>query len=160
MSKQSKKLTWNVYREDFNGRKIEIYNVLGTGYMEDKLKGFKKKFKKELKTHSATTCCEVGLNDKWVKEYKEKVFAEELKNAIQYQYWARCEYEVVITSWPPYLTMEEMDRLNKEEVREGRYRVCPEMEIAEKIDIYDQVRLNWDVFVDYVWNNYMVCGNF
>ena len=24
---------------------------------------------------------------------------------------------------------------------------------GEKIDIYEQVRMNWDVFVSYVWNS-------
>jgi hypothetical protein len=23
----------------------------------------------------------------------------------------------------------------------------------EKIDVYDQVRLNWDVFIDWLWEN-------
>lgn len=162
MSKQNKKLHWNVWFEDFNGGEIVTYDVLDNGYMEGKLKGFKKKFKKELKTYSATfnsgddAYYEVGLNDKWVKEYKEKVFAEELKWAIQYQYWARSEYEVIITSWPPYLTVEEVERLYKEEVKEGRYRVCPRLDVAKKVDIYSQVMLNWSIFVDYVWNNYMM----
>ena len=28
---------------------------------------------------------------------------------------------------------------------------------AEKIDVYDQVRLNWDYFVDYVWGHSKFC---
>ena len=33
----------------------------------------------------------------------------------------------------------------------------PNLDDAEKIDVYDQVRLNWDYFVDYVWGHSKFC---
>lgn len=37
-----------------------------------------------------------------------------------------------MTSWPPDTT--------------GRFK-------DKKIDVYDQIQMNWDVFADYVWTN-------
>lgn len=151
MSKRSKNLHWNVYIEDFNSKEIKAYDVLDNKYMEDKLKEIKKKFKKELKKISLGSSSNKII--KWAYEYKQKIFAEELEWAIQYRYWAKCEYEVLIVGWPPAITIEELEKLYNE--KEGHYRVCPELETAKKVDIYSQVMLNWDIFVDYVWGKYI-----
>ena len=45
-----------------------------------------------------------------------------------YYYWARSEYEIIIKPWV----------FEKPEV---------------KVDIYDQVYLNWDRISEYIWNN-------
>lgn len=47
-----------------------------------------------------------------------------------YWFWSKCEYEIVISPW--------VGR-NKEEAE-------------VKIDIHDQVMLNFDRFVDYCWS--------
>lgn len=47
-----------------------------------------------------------------------------------YWFWSKCEYEIVISPW--------VGR-NKEEAE-------------VKIDIYDQVMLNFNRFVDYCWS--------
>lgn len=54
-------------------------------------------------------------------------FAEELNRLLMYYFWSKYEYEVVVG--------ELTDRQNKAE---------------EKVDIYDQVRMNWQQFLDYV----------
>ena len=33
------------------------------------------------------------------------------------------------------------------------YRNIIKLEVAEKVDIYDQVLLNWDIFIEYLWNH-------
>ena len=33
------------------------------------------------------------------------------------------------------------------------YRDSLDLEVAEKIDMYDQVMNNWQLVLDYVWNN-------
>lgn len=85
-------------------------------------------------------------------------FADATRSALQHQYWARSEYETVITSWPPYVNNAELDRLNQE--REDRivkgytfYRESANLECGYKIDIYSQLMLNWDAFINYVWAN-------
>lgn len=129
---KTKNLVWNVYRYDFNARKIETYNVFNHG-------GF--------------------YNDVMKIPRKDKVeFADKLRREAQYYFWSKCEMEVVITSWPPYIDENEYKRISKEreehiENRGNEPRVlniCPT--VGSKIDIYDQLMLNWDYFVDYVWN--------
>jgi len=67
-----------------------------------------------------------------------------------YYFWCKAEHEIVITSFPPYIDKKEFNRLSSEE-----FRVCSDVRLrcGEKIDIYEQIRMNWDVFVDYVWNS-------
>ena len=55
-------------------------------------------------------------------------FSEEVRKSLMYFYWSKCEWEIVLTSFFP-----------RENFRE------------EKIDVYEQVMLNWDNFIKYVW---------
>lgn len=67
-----------------------------------------------------------------VKKNKNKDdFIKRLDLDLKYYFWSRCEYEIVLTAW--------IDPKNNFK--------------QEKIDVYDQVRLNWDVFTDYVWRH-------
>lgn len=56
-------------------------------------------------------------------------FAEQLRKELIYVYWSRSEYEILIRAW--------CGGYGDEEV---------------KVDIYSQVKLNWDRFVDYCWS--------
>lgn len=58
------------------------------------------------------------------------VFAEAVRRSLMYHYWSKCEWEIILQHWPP----------------NERFR-------DEKIDVYDQVRLNWDIFINYLWEN-------
>ena len=69
--------------------------------------------------------------EKYFKKYKNKdEFAEKLKSSLMYYFWSKAEWEVLISPW--------CGGRNTKEI---------------KIDVYDQVMNNWDVFVDYVWNS-------
>lgn len=106
-------LEWNVYVENFNGRKIEKHNVFNHwSLMEDLRKDAKKLHVRE-------------------RPEEKEWFLERLRRHIQYYYWSKCEWEIIITSWPP-------DKMNFKD---------------EKVDVYDQVMLNWDKFSEYVWQN-------
>lgn len=133
---QTKKLEWFVFEEDFNAKKIVPLNVFegSTNFISGLLYA-KKKYK----------------ND-YLK------FAEEVRMSLQHAYWSKCEWETIITSWPPYVDGEEIDRLAKEKqecLQRNRnfYHEDVCLEIAYKIDIYTQVMMNWDRFIEYVWNN-------
>lgn len=54
-------------------------------------------------------------------------FANELRKCTQYYFWSKTEYEIILSPWPS--------------IRET---------IEEKVDIYNQLRLNWEHFVNYV----------
>ena len=129
------KLVWNVFNEE-NGEIVPInifeYNWV---FLKDGLLVAKKKYK---------------------DNFEE--FAEHVRSWLQYCYWSKCEYETVITSWPPYIEDAELERINKEKVERiekyGKfYRESVDLKTGYKIDIYTQVMMNWDRFIDYVWNN-------
>lgn len=60
----------------------------------------------------------------------KKDFIDRLRKDSMYYFWAKSEYEIILGSWP------EWDKFKK-----------------EKIDVYSQLMLNWDKFVDYIWEN-------
>lgn len=57
-------------------------------------------------------------------------FAEAVRKELMYYFWSKCEWEVVIQHWP------QSDRLHD-----------------RKIDVYEQVRMNWEVFINYLWEH-------
>lgn len=66
--------------------------------------------------------------DKLLKENLTKDdFSEKLRRLLMYYMWSKSEYEIIVSPWV------------------GRAEDI-------KIDIYSQVHMNWDRFVDYVWS--------
>lgn len=55
-------------------------------------------------------------------------FKEKLERRLLVYYWSKTEWETVLKPW------------------------VGDDSVELKIDVYDQVMLNWDKFVDYVWN--------
>lgn len=96
---------WNVIVEDFNGRKIETYDIFRHGmFAEDVRKAYKK--------HKSDF----------------DAFAEKVRGLLFYYFCSKCEWEVIVSAWPP------SDRI-------------PD----KKVDVYELVMMNWDVFIEYVW---------
>lgn len=128
-------LEWNVFYHDINKNKIATKNIFNHW-----------KFNEDVQ--------------KSLKKFKDKdEFAEQLRRDLMYYFWSKYEHEVVITSFPPYIKTNELDRLNDERnlCREKNKRdpIClsVDLETGAKIDIYAQVMNNWDIFLDYVWNS-------
>ena len=69
----------------------------------------------------------VKPGSKLIPDYKD--FSEQLKHQLRYCFWAQCEYEILVAGWPPI---------------DGR----PE---ETKIDVYEQILLNYDCFAEYVY---------
>ena len=68
---------------------------------------------------------------KALQECEEKeIFIERLKRELSYYFWSKSEWELIISPWCGNKYPEEL-----------------------KIDVYDQVMLNWDIFAEYVWEN-------
>lgn len=70
------------------------------------------------------------LMDKY-KEAKDKPESfDELKKFVKttamYQWWSRCEYEIILDHWPPF--------------KDHKYQ--------KKIDVYDQVIMNIDIVTE------------
>ena len=64
------------------------------------------------------------------KRYKNDfdIFSCEIQKSLHYYFWSKAEWEIILSDWP------ESSMFQK-----------------EKIDVYDQVMLNWDIFIRYVW---------
>ena len=69
-------------------------------------------------------CVEKELNNCNSKED----FAYKINNELKYYFWSKAEWEIIISPW-----------IGADGVK-------------NKIDIYDQVINNWQVFVDYCWS--------
>ena len=66
--------------------------------------------------------------DKILQKKIDKVdFSEKLKREVMYYFWSKCEYEIILSPWT------------------GRADDI-------KIDVYDQIMMNFDRFVDYCWS--------
>ena len=153
-------LEWNVYCE-YN-QKIEVYNIFNhPHFVKDLVEMFKEIKKEETKYNKEHNL--IGLisvkDSKKRKKYMSKFEDELLKRKCSYNFWAKAEYEIVLTDWPPSINKEEIYRLVNENKRHAKewgepaYRYSPNLCICEKIDIYNQLRLNWGVFKDYVFDN-------
>lgn len=94
-----------------------------------------------------------------IKKYTTfEKFEKEVDLSLMYYYWSKCEWEVVVTSFPPYIDNEELEKLIREHdeciKNYGRFiRTYTNLETAEKVDVYRQVKMNWKPFINYLWNN-------
>jgi len=107
---------WLVYVGERNGEhRIVWHNVFDHhGFLSDvakKLKGYDKTYKAE----------------GWIDV---DAISADLRSEVMYYYRWKCEWEIVLSHWPP---------------NDG----YPE----RKIDVYDQLELNWDAFVGYCWTH-------
>ena len=89
--------------------------------------------KKKIETYNIFNHC--GFL-KYTLDHLKKVknkddFALKLKSELMYYFWSKAEWEIVISPWA----------------------VGDKEKDTVKIDIFDQVMLNWEAFVDYCWDN-------
>ena len=91
------------------------------------------------------------------KKYDKKRFMEELDREAHFSFWAKIEWETVFTTWPPYINREEIDRIITEYPHKQKQgeplpeRVYVNLDTNIKIDVYAQLRANWERFSEYVW---------
>ena len=91
------------------------------------------------------------------RKYDQKRFLEELDLEVRHSFWAKIEWEMFFTTWPPYIGAKEIERIitkyhiNRKpgEPLPDKIEVTPEH--FRKIDVYTQLRANWERFSDYVW---------
>lgn len=70
-----------------------------------------------------------ALRQKECVSYED--FSADLRHATMRAFWSKCEYEVLVCPWPYH----------------------PDQNAERKIDVYDQLNLNWDAFVSYTIGN-------
>lgn len=59
----------------------------------------------------------------------KKEFAEKVKKCTMYYFWCKCEWEIVISGFPSCKIVSE-----------------------KKVDVYSQVMMNFEIFIEYVWD--------
>lgn len=102
-------LKWFVIRFDPNKNEMCDYNIFNHG-----------------------SFCEFVKNTFELYKNDPVAFKDNLRKCVLYFFWAKCEYEIIISEWPP-----RADGKN-----------C-----SKKIDIYEQVIKNFALFADYVWTS-------
>jgi hypothetical protein len=103
MKRNINEMRWNVMLFDYNQGKTAPYNVFNNA-------SFSRDVQYILEHSNGSREVSVALD-----------------RAALYSFSHRCEYEFIVSSWPP----------SRRE---------------EKISVYDQLKANWDRFVDYVLN--------
>lgn len=130
---KSKKPVFKVIYNQF-GHGIEFENIFEFGQVKGMLAELKK-LKKKLTAAYAKK--ELNGDDEPFKKLVNRLFWDEkkrltkytpdelieieLRRKCMYYFWAKCEYEVIVTGWPDTKT-------------------------ERKIDIYDQLDANWETF--------------
>ena len=127
---KAEKLTWNVYYLDFNAKKIESFNIFHHWRFGEYVDKLVKKYKKEIKKE--------GLTKKQLEDLLQD-FKDQIRCEVQYYFWSKYEWEIGIT--------EPFSNSLVEDYTKGRKYPW------EKIDVYDQVMMNWDIFFDYLYKN-------
>ena len=123
---------FNVINYDFNSKKFKSYNVIP--YLVNAYNDIVEKHKKYPKDKYWNV-------PKTFAEFKE--FA---KKESQYQFWARCEYEIILAPWP-YLPSpsESYDKSKENDVNVWKEHWKKFLETCDKWDVYDQIMMNIDI---------------
>ena len=95
--------TWNVWIWNFNMDRLETYDV----------------------GRRLVTSVESERPSALPRSYEE--LDSYLLREVRYYFWAKCEYEMIVHSWP-------------------------ELKNEKKVDVYDQLMLNWGRLVKSFWD--------
>lgn len=126
-------LVWNVYDYHFSAPELRIFNVFNH--------------------HSFLEYVQKLL----AKDMPKEEFTELLRREVFYYYWGKTEWECIITNTEPKISRNELCRVLSEcyeqlpKSQPTPRHFCINLYDAYKLDVYSQVMLNWDEFVDYVW---------
>lgn len=82
----------------------------------------------KIELHNVLAGREKFIKDLRSKATSKEAFAKELRSEMMYHYWCRAEWEILLSPW------------------------CGRKDAKElKVDVFTQLELNWDRFVDYCW---------
>ena len=119
-------LEWNVYRYNINRNTIDVFNVF---------------------THWSFA---KDVDDIMNRNLSYDEFSKELNSVAMYYFWCKFEHEIVVTSFPPYINKKEISRIANE-CDMHPYRTNVNLDNGMKVDVYEQLKLNWDRFASYIY---------
>lgn len=133
-NKTNNRMIWNVYAKRSSSPKVEVYDIFQHHDFREDV-------------------------DKLIKQKLSRAeFEEMLKRKLSYYFWGKVEWEITAAPYPTYVTYKEFDRVNDEVkafiLQNDRFPPRRQLDVegAIRLDVYEQVTLNWDSFVDYIWN--------
>lgn len=117
------KKEFNVISYNINSKEFEYYNIIP--YL--------------------LTC----YNKEKVKPTTFDEFKKCIKNWSMYQWWSRCEYEIILGPWP-YITSpsERYDKKGENDVKAWKEHWKRHLNECQKIDIHYQVMMNIDIITN------------
>ena len=113
-----------------NNGSFEPYNIMP--YLQETWEEFKKKALEISKEQPQ------GDNSYWKIPQTREEFRKWIKSQLQYQYWGRCQYEILLLRWPPRT--------------DDNNNITPDTP-KKKIDIYEQCEMNLDTITDLFLEN-------
>lgn len=145
-----KALTWKVFEYDINAHEIKVADVFNSNWV----------FRADM-YYDYKHC----KNENGEEDFDK--FAKAVLSNIMYYYWSKCEYEIIVSSWPSSLNeaelkalMSELEKQKAEYPDRRNYYVYPPLEGAEKVDVATQIIMNWEPFISYVWENRKLIAKF
>lgn len=133
-----KELVWRVGISNHDA--IITYNVFNNTSFYEHLQQAKKLLYKRRREKGKLT----NKDYEWFKNL--------VRNGAMYSFWSKYEYEVFVTEPFPSIDQPELSRLNRED-NKSKTHLQVNLNIGLKIDVYTQLSLNWDNFVQYIWQN-------
>lgn len=126
---------FNVINFNFNAKRFETYDVIP--YFVDSYNDRVQKY------HEIEFEASMSKTQKEFDEYKDALeywkipvsfyeFKKFIQDEARYQFWSRCEYEIILVDWP-----------------------CQKTE--EKWDVYDQIMMNLDIITQIVMEETVLC---
>lgn len=119
-------LQWNVYRVGCHKNEVDYFNIFRHGDFY----------------------CEV--KEALAKADNKEDFSAKVRSSLFYYFCSKYEWEIGITEPFPHITKEEVDRLA---ALDFKRRESVNLETHKKIDVYQQIMINFDHFIDYIWQN-------
>ena len=144
------KIQWKVYWQDSNAHKIVEVDIIP--WIWEDLKKYKKEITKRKKQYIKENGHTDGKFDYDVFSW----FKEELRKRLQWEFWSRCEYEIILTDLFCSIDEEEIKRLIEEYSKKDnqfKYWRNVNLKTERKVDIYEQLMLNYDVFAKYIYDS-------
>lgn len=94
---------------------------------------------------------------KKIKKDKPKTFdefKEFVKKESMYQWWSRCEYEIILSPWPYKASpSERYNKKGEDDVEAWKEHWKKHLDECKKIDVHYQVMINLDVITTLVMEN-------
>lgn len=100
----------------------------------------------------------ISLENLFKRQYPQERFLSELDQEIHHYFRVKIEWEMFITAWPPHINSDEISRIISDyQINRSPKQPLPEqihvnVTKCHKIDVYSQLRANWERFADYMWN--------